>query len=74
MRPRFRAAALRPTRSAVAVGTVAVVLVVLLVVLVAGGSGGGRPASSRSLAIPPANAVLSVQLDYLDRLIAQARR
>ncbi len=66
---RFRSIGLRPTRAAAAVG--AIVLVVLLIVLTTGGSGG---APSKSVPAPQANAGLSVQLDYLDRVIAQARR
>jgi hypothetical protein len=42
--------------------------------LAAGGSGGGRPTPSKSVATPPASASLNVQLDYLDRVIGQARR
>jgi serine/threonine protein kinase len=74
MRRRFRTTGLRPTRSAAAIGTIVVVLVVLLIVLATGGSGGGQRAPARSVATPPASAGLSVQLDYLDRVIAQARR
>ncbi len=74
MRRRFRTVGLRPTRSAVAVGTIVVVLVVVLIVLAASGSGGGRPKPTQSVATPPASAGLSTQLDYLDRVIAQARR
>jgi serine/threonine protein kinase len=68
---RFRSASLRPTRAASAVGATVLVLVVLLIVLTTGGSGGG---SSKSVPAPQANAGLSVQLDYLDRVIDQARR
>ncbi len=74
MKRRFRAAGLRPTRSAVAVATTVLVLVVLLIVLAAGGFGGGGPRPSPTVARPPANAGLSTQLDYMDRVIAQARR
>ncbi len=73
-RRRFRAGGLRPTRSALAVGTVALILVVVVIVLAASGSGGGRSTPSKSVATPPASASLNVQLTYLDRVIAQARR
>jgi eukaryotic-like serine/threonine-protein kinase len=73
-RRRFRAVGLRPTRSAVAVATIVLILVVVLIVLAGGGSGGGRPTTSKTVATPPASAGLNVQLDYLDRVIAQARR
>jgi serine/threonine protein kinase len=73
-RRRFRAVKLRPTRSAVAVGAIALVLVALLIVLVAGGSGGGRARPSPAVAAPAPNAGLNTQLDYLDRIVARARR
>ena len=73
-RRRFRSAGLRPGRAAVAAGAIALVLVVLLIVLSTGGSGGRRSSSAQSVARPPANAALSTQLGYLDRVIAQARR
>jgi eukaryotic-like serine/threonine-protein kinase len=71
---RFRSAGLRPTKAAIAVAITVLVLVVLLVVLTTSGSGGGRAAPSQSVAAPPASAGLSVQLNYLDRVIGQARR
>jgi serine/threonine protein kinase len=72
---RFQTAGLRPTRPAVAGGAiVAVLLVVLVIVLSAGGSGGGRSRPSPTAARPPANAGLSTQLDYLDRVVARAKR
>jgi serine/threonine protein kinase len=73
-RRRFSAVQLRPTRSAVAVGAIALVLVALLIVLVAGGSGGGRARPSPAVAAPAPTAGLNTQLDYLDRIVARARR
>jgi serine/threonine protein kinase len=74
MARRFRSVGLRPTRAAVGVGAIALVLVVVLIVLIAGGSGGGPTKSPASAQRPAATAALNTQLDYLDRVIAQARR
>jgi eukaryotic-like serine/threonine-protein kinase len=71
---RFRAVGLRPTRSALAAGTIALVLVALLVVLLASGSGGEGSRRSATPAAPAANAGLNTQLDYLDRVVARASR
>jgi serine/threonine-protein kinase len=73
-RRRFRARGFRPTRSALAVGAIALVLIALLIVLVAGGSGGGGTQPSPHIAPPAANAGLTAQLDYLDRVVAAAQR
>jgi serine/threonine-protein kinase len=72
---RFRAIELRPTRSALAVGAIVFVLIALLIVLVANGSGGGgRARPAPALAAPAANAGLNTQLEYLDQVVARARR
>ena len=70
----LRSVGLRPTRSAVAAAAIVLVLLVVLIVLTTGGSGRGRASSSKSIAAPPASADLNVQLNYLDSVIARARR
>lgn len=70
----FQSVGLRPPRAALALGAAALVLVVVLIVLIAGGSGGGQPKPAPTLARPAATARLNTDLDYLDRVIAQARR
>jgi serine/threonine protein kinase len=70
----FRSVGLRSTRSAVAVGAIVLVLLVVSIILTTGGSVGGRVSPSNSVAAPPAGADLNVQLNYLDSVIARARR
>jgi serine/threonine protein kinase len=82
----LRTARGRPTRSLVAVAAIALVLVAVLIVLAVGGSGGGHPRPSPATSAPASNpspaanaspadnAGLSTQLDYLDRVVARARR
>jgi serine/threonine protein kinase len=70
----FRSVALRPTRSALAVGAIVLVLLAVLIVLTTSGSGGGPATPSKTVPAPPASAGLSDQLNYLDRAIARARR
>jgi serine/threonine protein kinase len=75
LRLRFPASghpSLRPTRSALAVAAAVLALVVAVIVLAV--SGGGRPKPAPSIARPAPTAALSTQLDYLDRVIAQAHR
>jgi eukaryotic-like serine/threonine-protein kinase len=74
MARRFRSVGLPRTRAALGVGAVVLALVVLLIVLIAGGSGGGQPKPAPTVARPAATAPLNSDLDYLDRVIAQARR
>jgi serine/threonine protein kinase len=71
---RFRSVGLRSTRSVVAVGAIVLVLLVVVIVLTNGGSGGGRVSPSNSVAAPPSSADLNVQLNYLDSVVARARR